>query len=82
LSDTKASDKKTTLLHFIVKTVQAKFPDIANFDTELKYVEKAATGSVGQRLPKLCLRLKWHIFDSPVLIVLSFTNVHSVIIEI
>jgi len=36
-----------TLLHFIVKTVREKFPDIATFDTELKYVEKAATGSAG-----------------------------------
>ena len=44
LTDTKSSDKKMTLLHFIVKTVQTKFPDIANFDTELKYIEKAATG--------------------------------------
>ena len=34
-----------TLLHFIVKTVREKFPDVANFDTELKYVEKASTGS-------------------------------------
>jgi len=34
-----------TLLHFIVKTVREKFPDVASFDTELKYVEKAATGS-------------------------------------
>jgi len=33
-----------TLLHFIVRTVREKFPDVANFDTELKYVEKAATG--------------------------------------
>lgn len=45
LSDTKASDRKMTLLHFIVKTVREKFPDVATFDTELKYVEKAATGS-------------------------------------
>lgn len=45
MSDTKASDRKMTLLHFIVKTVREKFPDIATFDTELKYVEKAATGS-------------------------------------
>jgi len=36
-----------TLLHFIVKTVREKFPDIATFDTELKYVEKAATGTIG-----------------------------------
>ena len=34
-----------TLLHFIVKTVHDKFPDVASFDAELKYVEKAATGT-------------------------------------
>ncbi len=33
-----------TLLHFIVQTVKEKFPDIANFDTELRYIEKAASG--------------------------------------
>jgi len=45
LLDTKASDKKMTLLHFIVRTVRDKFPDVANFDSELKYVEKASTGA-------------------------------------
>ena len=53
LSDTKASDRKMTLLHFIVKTVREKFPDVATFDTELKYVEKAATGRA-DFLPILC----------------------------
>jgi len=36
-----------TLLHFIVKTVREKFPDVASFDAELKYVEKASTGNAG-----------------------------------
>ena len=34
-----------TLLHFIVKTVREKFPDVASFDAELKYIEKASTGN-------------------------------------
>ncbi|KAI0214437.1 Formin-like protein [Lamellibrachia satsuma] len=46
LLDTKSSDKKMTLLHFIVITVQEKFPDLANFETELSYIEKAATVSL------------------------------------
>ena len=44
LLDTKSQDKKMTLLHFIVQTVKEKFPEIANFDTELRYIEKAASG--------------------------------------
>ncbi|KAK2180878.1 hypothetical protein NP493_421g02041 [Ridgeia piscesae] len=46
LLDTKSNDKKMTLLHFIVITVQDKFPDLANFETELSYIEKAATVSL------------------------------------
>lgn len=44
LLDTKTSDKKMTLLHFIVQTVREKFPDLSTFDTELRYIEKAASG--------------------------------------
>ena len=44
LVDTKSNDKKISLLHFIVKTVDDKFPDVATFDSELKLMEKAATG--------------------------------------
>ena len=40
----KTSDKKMSLLHFIVRTVREKFPAIANFDVDLDYIEKAATG--------------------------------------
>ena len=44
LLDTKSTDRKTTLLHYIVMTVQDKFKDVSNFDAELRYIEKAATG--------------------------------------
>ena len=44
LLDTKSQDKKLTLLHYIVQTVKEKFPEIVNFETELRYIEKAATG--------------------------------------
>ena len=42
--DTKTADKKLTLMHFLVDTVQEKFPDILNFDAELRFIEKAALG--------------------------------------
>lgn len=44
LVDTKSSDKRSSLLHYIVETIRDKFPDLRNFDTELLYVDKAATG--------------------------------------
>ncbi len=44
LSDTRTHDKRLTLLHYIVQTVQERFPDISNFDNELKSAEKAAQG--------------------------------------
>ena len=35
-----------TLLHYIVQTVDERFPDIAHFDNELKITEKAAQVSL------------------------------------
>ncbi len=42
--DTKSQDKKQTLLHYIVRTVSEKFPDVFNFDSELIFVDKASQG--------------------------------------
>lgn len=36
-------------MHFVVQTVQTKFPEILNFDSELRFLEKAAVGKF-----KLC----------------------------
>ena len=44
LLDTKSTDRKMTLLHFIALTVKDKYPDLANFWHELHFVEKAAAG--------------------------------------
>lgn len=44
LGDTKSSDKRCSLLHFIVDTIREKFPELRNFDTELLHVDKAAMG--------------------------------------
>lgn len=44
--DTKSGDKKTTLMHFLVQTVQDKFPEMMNFDSELRFLDKAALGII------------------------------------
>lgn len=44
LLDTKSTDKRMCLLHYIAATIRQKFPDLLSFDSELSYIEKAATG--------------------------------------
>ncbi|XP_030740601.1 formin-like protein 3 [Echinops telfairi] len=46
LLDTKSTDRKMTLLHFIALTVKEKYPELATFWHELHFVEKAATVSL------------------------------------
>lgn len=46
LLDTKSTDKRTCLLHYIVMTIRQKFPDLLEFDNELIYIEKAAQVSL------------------------------------
>ncbi|XP_068266491.1 formin-like protein 3 isoform X3 [Nyctibius grandis] len=46
LLDTKSTDRKMTLLHFIALTVREKFPELATFWQELHFVEKAAAVSL------------------------------------
>ncbi|XP_014675296.1 PREDICTED: formin-like protein CG32138 [Priapulus caudatus] len=41
----RSQDKKVTLLNFIAHTVKTKFPELLNFDTELRFIEKAAQGT-------------------------------------
>ena len=38
-------DKQTTVLHFLVETIEAKFPDLANFYDELDGITAAARGA-------------------------------------
>ncbi|KAK9892894.1 hypothetical protein WA026_022576 [Henosepilachna vigintioctopunctata] len=42
LLDTKSTDKRMCLLHYIVATIRHKFPELMNFESELHYIEKAA----------------------------------------
>lgn len=44
LLDTKSTDRTQTLLHFIANMVHEKYPELASFHTELRFVDKAALG--------------------------------------
>ena len=44
LLDMKSTDRKQTLLHYIVRVIQEKYPDLLNFSSELHFLDKAATG--------------------------------------
>uniref|UniRef100_A0AAY3ZTL2 Uncharacterized protein n=1 Tax=Denticeps clupeoides TaxID=299321 RepID=A0AAY3ZTL2_9TELE len=44
LLDTKSTDRKQTLLHFIVSIIQEKYPQLQTFYTELRFVDKASLG--------------------------------------
>lgn len=46
LLDTKSTDKRMCLLHYIVATIRQKFPDLLNFDNELFCIDKAAQVSL------------------------------------
>nr|CAD7572082.1 unnamed protein product [Timema californicum] len=46
LLDTKSTDKRMCLLHYIVDTIRNKFLDLLNFESELMYIDKAAVGKL------------------------------------
>ncbi|KAI1896503.1 hypothetical protein AGOR_G00095450 [Albula goreensis] len=46
LMDTKSTDRKQTLLHFIVNIIQGKYPELHSFHSELHFVDKAALVSL------------------------------------
>ncbi|XP_066554578.1 formin-like 1b isoform X2 [Amia ocellicauda] len=46
LLDTKSTDRKQTLLHFIVNIIQEKYPELSTFHTELRFIDKAAAVSL------------------------------------
>ncbi|GAV07212.1 hypothetical protein RvY_17081 [Ramazzottius varieornatus] len=46
LLDLKSTDRKTTLLHYIVQTVSDNFPQLLHFDNELIFIDKAAEVSL------------------------------------
>jgi hypothetical protein len=46
LLDTKSTDRKQTLLHYIANVVREKYQQVSLFYNEIHYVEKAAAGEV------------------------------------
>ncbi|XP_051737640.1 formin-like protein 1 isoform X2 [Ctenopharyngodon idella] len=46
LLDMKSTDRRQTLLHFIVSIIQEKYPQLHNFHTELHFLDKAALVSL------------------------------------
>ncbi|XP_046888077.1 formin-like protein 1 isoform X1 [Hypomesus transpacificus] len=46
LLDTKSTDRKQTLLHFIVSVIHKKYPELRSFHTELHFMDKAALVSL------------------------------------
>lgn len=46
LLDTKSTDRKLTLLHYIANVVKEKYAQVSLFYNELHYVEKAAAGEL------------------------------------
>ncbi|KAH9632920.1 hypothetical protein HF086_002742 [Spodoptera exigua] len=54
LMDTKSTDKRVSLLHYIVATIRQNFPELMNFDTELLYIDKAAQVSLENVAGDVC----------------------------
>ncbi|CAB1337987.1 unnamed protein product [Coregonus sp. 'balchen'] len=46
LLDTKSTDRRQTLLHFIVNIIQEKYPELQAFHSELHFLDKAALVSL------------------------------------
>ncbi|XP_062517529.1 formin-like protein 3 isoform X2 [Corticium candelabrum] len=46
LVDVRSTDRKQTLLEYLVTIIQDKFPDVADFPSELQFLEKASTVSL------------------------------------
>nr|XP_034991397.1 formin-like protein 1 isoform X5 [Zootoca vivipara] len=53
LLDMKSTDRKQTLLHYIVRVIQEKYSDLTNFASDLHFLEKAAAVSLDSVLQDL-----------------------------
>nr|XP_032517266.1 formin-like protein [Danaus plexippus plexippus] len=54
LMDTKSTDKRVSLLHYIVATIRQNFPELLSFDAELLYIDKAAQVSLENVVSDVC----------------------------
>lgn len=48
LLDTKSTDWKEMLMHFIVRIIREKYPEVQNFYSELHFLDKAALSKYGR----------------------------------
>ena len=55
LSNTKAQDGKTTLLHFLANVVETKHPDVLYFAEEISHIDKASRGE-NRKYCKTCVK--------------------------
>jgi len=60
LSNTKTQDGKQTLIHFLVGSIEKRFPDAMDFASELLHVEKAARGEMPTSLA-CCVCFAFHL---------------------
>lgn len=54
--ETKSTDRKHTLLHYIANVVKEKYPVVCVFYNELHYIEKAAAGKSPSTLKNILIR--------------------------
>lgn len=45
LLEMKSTDRKQTLLHYMVRVINDKYPELTGFHTELHFLDKAGTGT-------------------------------------
>lgn len=45
LLEMKSTDRKQTLLHYLVRVITEKYPELTGFHTELHFLDKAGSGS-------------------------------------
>jgi cytokinesis protein len=57
LVETKASDGKTTLLHFLANTIEQKFPELLSFLTEFEHVFDARRGKSDNHAHHMFIRM-------------------------
>lgn len=51
LLEMKSTDRKQTLLHYLVRVITEKYPELTGFHTELHFLDKAGAGSAAGTAP-------------------------------
>lgn len=50
LLEMKSTDRKQTLLHYLVKVIAEKYPQLTGFHSDLHFLDKAGSGMSGRHL--------------------------------